>query len=71
MIFGRAFLLTIAAANLLLARGPSSRRRFPKGCPVRPDFRDCRLYLATAYMQQYIPGAESPENIAFAESAWA
>jgi Tfp pilus assembly protein PilF len=28
-----------------------------------------RLYLATAYMQQYIPGAEAPENKAMAAAA--
>jgi tetratricopeptide (TPR) repeat protein len=28
-----------------------------------------RLYLATAYMSQYIPGADSPENIQFAKAA--
>ena len=27
-----------------------------------PTFPTARLYLATAYMSQYIPGAESPEN---------
>jgi TonB family protein len=33
---------------------------------ARPD---ARLYLGTAYMQQYIPGAESPENEAHAQRA--
>jgi tetratricopeptide (TPR) repeat protein len=28
-----------------------------------------RLYLATAYMMQYIPGAESPENVQMAKAA--
>jgi len=28
-----------------------------------------RLYLATAYMSQYIPGAESPENLQLAKQA--
>jgi len=28
-----------------------------------------RLYLATAYMSQYIPGADSPENMQFAQHA--
>jgi len=34
-----------------------------------PTFPTARLYLATAYMSQYIPGAESPENLAFAKNA--
>jgi tetratricopeptide (TPR) repeat protein len=28
-----------------------------------------RLYLGTAYMQMYIPGAENPENVQFADNA--
>src|ERR1700721_4240251 len=28
-----------------------------------------RLYLATAYMSQYIPGADSPENLQLAKEA--
>ncbi len=34
-----------------------------------PSFPTARLYLATAYMQQYIPGAESPENKNMADAA--
>jgi tetratricopeptide (TPR) repeat protein len=34
-----------------------------------PNFSTARLYLATAYMQQYIPGAESPENTQMAKAA--
>src|SRR3954468_12554425 len=30
---------------------------------------NARLYLATAYMSQYIPGAESPENLQNAKAA--
>ena len=32
-----------------------------------PELPTARLYLATAYMSQYIPGAESPENHAECE----
>ena len=35
---------------------------FKKAVDLDPNFPPARLYLATAYMQQYIPGAESPEN---------
>jgi Tfp pilus assembly protein PilF len=35
-----------------------------------PTFPVARLYLATAYMQQYIPGAESPENAQMAKAAF-
>ncbi|MBM3727112.1 MAG: hypothetical protein FJW40_17025 [Acidobacteria bacterium] len=34
-----------------------------------PTFTPARLYLATAYMTQYIPGAESPENKQNAQAA--
>jgi tetratricopeptide (TPR) repeat protein len=34
-----------------------------------PDYTIARLYLATAYMSQYIPGALSPENVSYAKSA--
>lgn len=42
---------------------------FQKAVDADPSFVTARLYLATAYMQQYIPGAESAENRAFADSA--
>jgi tetratricopeptide (TPR) repeat protein len=36
---------------------------------VDPSCANAWLYLGNAYMQQYVPGAESPENQAFAEKA--
>lgn len=42
---------------------------FKTAVDLVPDFPTARLYLATAYMQQYIPGAESPENKQFATAA--
>jgi len=35
---------------------------FKKATELDPEFDTARLYLATAYMSQYIPGADSPEN---------
>ncbi len=35
---------------------------FKEAVQLDPEFPTARLYLATAYMSQYIPGAESPEN---------
>src|SRR5262245_27392122 len=43
---------------------------FKKAVDLDPDFPTARLYLATAYMQQYIPGAESPENKQMAQAAY-
>ena len=34
-----------------------------------PTLLNARLYLATAYAQQYIPGADTPDNNKFAEQA--
>jgi Tfp pilus assembly protein PilF len=42
---------------------------FKKAVELDPDFPNARLYLATAYMQQYIPGAVSPENLQMATAA--
>lgn len=42
---------------------------FKKAVELDPNFSTARLYLATAYMSQYIPGAESPENQQNAQAA--
>jgi tetratricopeptide (TPR) repeat protein len=36
---------------------------------IEPDFTTARLYLATAYMSQWIPGADSEENNRYAKAA--
>src|SRR5436853_7385805 len=42
---------------------------FKTAVELDPNFPTARLYLATAYMQQYIPGAESPENTQMATAS--
>jgi Tfp pilus assembly protein PilF len=42
---------------------------FKTAVDLDPKFPTARLYLATAYMSQYIPGAESPENVQMAKAA--
>lgn len=42
---------------------------FKTAIDLDPDNANARLYLATAYMQQWIPGAESPENLQMAKAA--
>jgi len=42
---------------------------FKNAVQLDPDNTMPRLYLATAYMSQYIPGAESPENMQLAKQA--
>jgi tetratricopeptide (TPR) repeat protein len=42
---------------------------FEKAIQLDPSNPTPRMYLATAYMVQWIPGAESPENIEYARKA--
>ncbi len=43
--------------------------KFKEAATLDPSNPNARLYLATAYMSQWIPGAESPENLAYASMA--
>jgi Tfp pilus assembly protein PilF len=51
------------------AQYPEAVERFKTACELDPGFAAARLYLATAYMQQFIPGAMSPENDRMAQAA--
>ena len=51
------------------AQYPEAVEHFKTACVLDPGLAAARLYLATAYMQQYIPGAESPENNKMAQAA--
>ena len=42
---------------------------FKQAAALDPDNNNARLYLATSYMSQWIPGADSPENLQFASMA--
>jgi len=42
---------------------------FKNAVELDPSLVNARLYLATAYMGQYIPGADSPDNNRYAEEA--
>jgi tetratricopeptide (TPR) repeat protein len=42
---------------------------FKEAVQLDPEFPTARLYLATAYMSQYIPGADSAENMQNAQAA--
>jgi len=46
-----------------------SKERREGAAALDPTNPNARLYLATSYMSQWIPGAESPENLAFASMA--
>ncbi|MGA2592022.1 MAG: tetratricopeptide repeat protein [Bryobacteraceae bacterium] len=51
------------------AQYPQAVERFKTAVELDPKFATARLYLATAYMMQYIPGADSPENMQMATAA--
>ncbi len=51
------------------AQYPEAVESFKRAVELDPGFAAARLYLATAYMQQYIPGADSPENNQMAQAA--
>jgi tetratricopeptide (TPR) repeat protein len=53
------------------SRFPEAEAYFQKAVKLDPTFTTSRLYLAVSYMSQYIPGAESPENVRKAEQAFA
>jgi tetratricopeptide (TPR) repeat protein len=42
---------------------------FQQAVELDPSLLNARMYLATAYAQQYIPGADSPDNNRMAEQA--
>src|SRR6266487_2656176 len=52
------------------AQYPEAVEHFKTAVELDPGFASARLYLATAYMQQYIPGADSPENNRMAQAAF-
>jgi tetratricopeptide (TPR) repeat protein len=51
------------------ARYADAVEYFKHAVELDPSNTNGRLYLATAYMTQYIPGAESPENLKLATAA--
>ena len=61
--------LNLGVQSFKGARYSEAVEYFKKAVELDPEFPTARLYLATAYMSQYIPGADSPENQQFAQSA--
>jgi len=51
------------------AKYPEAVDRFKEAVRLDPTFRTARLYLATAYMSQFIPGAPSEDNTRMAAAA--
>ena len=53
-----------------LAKYAEAVEHFRVATDLDPTFTTARLYLATAYMSQYIPGADSPENVEMSKNAF-
>ena len=51
------------------AQYPEAVEQFKVAVELDPELAAARLYLATAYMSQYIPGADSPDNNRMAQQA--
>jgi tetratricopeptide (TPR) repeat protein len=61
--------LTKGIANYRNAKYGDAVENFKQAIALDPKWPVPRLYLATSYMVQWIPGAESPENLEFAKNA--
>ena len=78
-----AWVVSATGCNKLLARDQLNKgvasykdakydqaiEHFRKAVELDNGLKNAKLYLATAYAQQYIPGVDSPENIQNANSA--
>jgi len=53
-----------------MAKYAEAVEHFRSATEMDPEFSTARLYLATAFYSQYIPGAESPENMEMAKNAF-
>jgi len=51
------------------ARYPAAVVAFERAVAIDPSNANAQLYLASAHMQQFVPGVESPENARLAEAA--
>jgi len=51
------------------AQFPQAVEHFKTAVELEPDFSSARLYLAVAYMQQYVPGSSDPDNLKMADAA--
>ena len=51
------------------AKFPDAVEHFKQAIALDPDNPNGRVYLATSYLIQWIPGADSPENNDFATKA--
>lgn len=51
------------------AQFPQSINHFQRAVSLDPTLINARLYLATAFAQQYVPGGDSPQNVRMGNQA--
>ena len=61
--------LNKGVASYKNARYEQAIDHFKQAVAYDPSLQNAKLYLATAYAQQYIPGVDSPENLQNADAA--
>src|SRR3981081_1401148 len=61
--------LNKGTAAFKASKFPEAIEHFKTSINLEPSYTMARLYLATAYMSQYIPGADSQENQQNAQAA--
>jgi tetratricopeptide (TPR) repeat protein len=61
--------LNKGVASFKSAKYQDAVDHFKEAVKLDPSYPTARLYLATAYMNQYIPGADSPENNQMGQAA--
>lgn len=61
--------LNKGVASFKSAKYQDAVDHFKEAVKLDPNYPTARLYLATAYMNQYIPGADSPENNQMGQAA--
>lgn len=61
--------LNKGVASYKNAKYEEAIEHFKQAVDLDPTLINARLYLATAFAQQYIPGADAPDNNKFAEQA--
>jgi tetratricopeptide (TPR) repeat protein len=61
--------LNKGVASYKNARYEQAIEHFKNAVALDPSLQNAKIYLATAYLAQYIPGVDSPENLQNANSA--
>jgi tetratricopeptide (TPR) repeat protein len=56
-------------AEYKAAKYPAAVEHFKTAVELDPELPTARLYLATAYANQYVPGSQAEENLQVGESA--